>query len=74
MILGLLSGKQKFSEIRSKIMIRRTKNLISDQLPKKGKVNFYSGILEQYFPIVWRVIYTPLFGVNEIIHRKCWVT
>lgn len=27
--------KQMFSEIRNKIMIRRTKNLISDQLPKK---------------------------------------
>lgn len=33
--------KEKFSSLRNKMMLRRTKKLIADQLPEKGKVHVY---------------------------------
>lgn len=34
-------AKEKFASIRNKIMIRRTKQLIADQLPQKGQLFYH---------------------------------
>lgn len=48
----MVLAKEKFASIRNKIMIRRTKQLIADQLPKKGQLFYHVCVwimvMEQY--------------------------